>query len=181
MTRIFNHYDYPEVFIRLMPSGMLPGQVGAFAMKAFKAGEVVVDGQLFEDDNIMSIEEYRLLDDVRKEMLKAHSTITPDKLFIPANLNYLKTINYFNHSCDANVGFDENDSYVATRDVPKNSEFTLDYSFLNTNPDYCMECKCGSSLCRKVITGNDWKNPAFVERYGKYFASTLREELANKI
>lgn len=174
MAKLFNHKTYPKAFIRLRPSRIIIGEVGAFALKEFKKGEIIVKAQEFEDENILSVAEYNKLDAATKNLTKAHSTITPEKLFVPRNLNLLRPINYFNHSCNPNVGFDRNDNYVAIKSIRKNAEFLLDYSFLNTNPDYEMDCSCGSQHCRKVITGNEWKEKKYVEKSRKHFASTLR-------
>lgn len=171
----FNHNNYPKAFIRLRPSKTIHGEIGSFALKDFKKGDIIVNSADFEDNNIISIEEYKKLDSETQELLFAHSTMTPTKLFVPKNLNFLKPINYFNHSCDANTGFDLNDNYIAMKDIKRDDEFLLDYSLLNTNPEFSFECKCGAANCRKIVTGNEWKNENYCEKYGNYFASTLRE------
>ncbi len=171
----FNHENYPEPFIRLKPSKTVAGEIGAFALKAFKKGDILVNSADFEDGNIMSIDEYKKLSDITREMLFAHSTMTPTKLFIPKDLNFIKPINYFNHSCEANTGFDLSDNYVATKDISVGDEFLLDYSLLNTNPEFQFECKCGTTTCRKVITGNEWRNDEYWKKNLPYFASTIRE------
>ncbi len=177
-TRHFDHLSYPRAYIRIRPSIILPGQVGSFANRNFSIGEIIVRSEEFEDGNVMSVSEYEMLDSDTKELVKAHSTITVDTVFMPANLNYLRPINYFNHSCAPNTGFDEHDNYVAIADIPNGTEFLLDYSFLNTNPNYRLDCTCGAPNCRKVITGNEWKNPDFVARCKPYFCSTVREMLS---
>lgn len=176
----FDHTTYPKAFIRIRPSTVLAGQVGAFALRRFRRGEIIVRARDFEDDNVMDVAEYRKLDRDTKALVTAHSTITPHLLFVPANINHIRPINFFNHSCDPNVGFDSHDNYVAIKAIPKGSEFLLDYSFLNTNPHYRMNCSCGSRNCRGIITGNQWKNPSFVEKNHRYFASTIRKLLARR-
>lgn len=171
----YNHHTYPRPFIRLRPSKTIHGEIGAFSLKNFKKGDIIVNSSDFEDNNIMSVEEYEKLDETTKEMLFAHSTMTPTILFIPRNLNFIKPINYFNHSCEANTGFDSSDNYVAIKDISPGDEFLLDYSLLNTNPDYHFECRCGAPICRKVITGNEWKNDEYWNKNLSYFASTIRE------
>jgi uncharacterized protein len=175
--KIFNHTNYPKATIRLKPSKVVKGGVGAFTQKNFKKGEIVVNSEEFEDDNVMSVDEYNKLDKETKELVKAHSTIEIDKLYIPANLNHIKPINYFNHSCNPNIGFDSDDNYVAIKNISKGAELLLDYSFLNSNSDYKMKCSCGSKNCRKVITGNEWKNKKFTEKNKKHFVSSLRKIL----
>jgi len=171
----FKHSTYPEVFVQLRPSQLVIGEIGAFALKNFKKSDIIVHSKDFEDNNIMSMEEYEKFDQKTKELLMAHSTMTPDHLFIPKNLNFIKPINYFNHSCEPNVGFDADDNYIAIRDITLDEEFLLDYSFLNTTPHYSFSCRCASIVCRKTITGNEWKNSIFWKKNEPYFASTLRE------
>ncbi len=175
MINTFDHTTYPKAWIKLRPSNIIKGEVGAFALRDFRVGEVIVRSKEFEDDNVMSVDEYSNLDADTKELVKAHSTITVDSVYMPANVNYLRTINYFNHSCEPNTGFDVHGNYVAIKDIQKHSEFFLDYSFLNTNPDYAMRCACGLKHCRKIITGNEWKNKKFVKKNYKYLYSTVRE------
>ena len=176
----FTHTTYPKARMKLRPSKVVKGQIGAFALKNFKKGEVIVRDEEFQDNNVMSVKEYNKLDEETKELVKAHSTITQDSVYMPANINYLRPLNYFNHSCEPNVGFDLHGDYVAMRAIPKNTEFLLDYSFLNTNPDYKMRCSCGSKNCRKIITGNEWKNKEFVKKNKKYFYASVREMLKEK-
>ena len=40
-----------------------------------------------------------------------------------------------------------------------------------------MECKCGSSNCRKRITEEDWKIPELREKYNGYFSQYLQEKI----
>ena len=175
--KVFNYKNYPKAVIRLRPSKVVKGEVGAFALKNFRKGEIIVKSEEFHDNNVMSIDDYNKLDKDNKDLVKAHSTITIDKLFVPENLNHLRPMNYFNHSCDPNSGFNLKDDYVAIKNIRKGDEFLLDYSFLNTNPDYKMQCSCGSKKCRGTITGNEWKNKEFVKKNKEYLASTLRELL----
>ena len=173
----YNHKNYPKAIIKLKPSKTIEGEVGAFALKIFKKGEVIVKTTEFKDDNLMSVSEYNKLDKNTKELVKAHSTITIDILYVPENINHIKPCNYFNHSCKPNVGFNANDDYIAIKNIAKGDELFLDYSFLNTNPDYKIKCSCKSKNCRGIITGNEWKKIEFCKKYGKYFASNLRELL----
>ena len=83
-------------------------------------------------------------------------------LFIatPKSLYY-----YVNHSCDPTMLND-----VAWRDIEAGEELTLDYAYCEASPDYRLEpCRCGSSLCRGRVTGDDWKLPELQRRYRGYF------------
>lgn len=141
---VFNHLNYPKAELKIKPSKIVDGEVGVFALRNFKKGEVIVNSKDFQDNNSMNLQEYKLLDSETKEIVKACSTITDKKVFMPPNVNLLRVVNFFNHSCEPNIGFNKNDDYIATRNIKKGEELFLDYSFLNTNPDYEIECKCGS-------------------------------------
>jgi hypothetical protein len=176
MKKIYSN-TFPKIRIILKPSKIILGEVGAYAMINFKKDDVVVLAEEFQDNNTMTINEYNKLDRVIKKLVKAHSTITKDLLYLPFDFNFLRPMNYFNHSCEPNIGFNSNDDYVAIKNIKKGSELLLDYSYLNTNPDYKITCLCKSKKCRKIITGNEWKNSDFVKKNNQYFASTVRELL----
>ena len=57
-----------------------------------------------------------------------------------------------NHSCNANtiyVGL----NVIATRDIAKNEELTLDYQLLLNDAAQAFDCNCGSQNCRGKISG----------------------------
>ena len=76
---------------------------------------------------------------------------------------------FINHSCDPNIGFLGQVSYVAMRDIKAGEELCHDYS-MERSDDYFLECRCGSPLCRHQVTGGDWKLPELQSRYGQYFS-----------
>jgi len=76
---------------------------------------------------------------------------------------------YINHSCDPNVGADGDIGLVTMRDVAKGEELCFDYA-MDTTTDYRLECNCGSKLCRKIVTGEDWKRKDLQDRYGMHFS-----------
>ena len=86
---------------------------------------------------------------------------------------------FINHSCDPNVGFDGQIVYVATRNIEPGEELCHDYAMERTD-DYFLECHCGSELCRKKISGNDWKIPELQERYRNYFSSHILKKIQNQ-
>ncbi len=77
--------------------------------------------------------------------------ITSAECLVLEGLSY-----YFNHSCDPNVGIKRESDLFALRDIPAGEEIRYDYSATvsPSNPlsDWIMECNCGSTDCRKVIT-----------------------------
>lgn len=65
---------------------------------------------------------------------------------------------FVNHSCEPNVYIDGQIVFRALRDIKTGEYITVDYgTFMLTNNPYIKDCKCGSSKCRKQITGEDYK------------------------
>jgi hypothetical protein len=168
-----NHNNYPKAFIYLKPSGVIPGEIGAFALRPFKKGEKIISFREFEDNFLMPINEYEKLNKETKKMVRAFCELTKDFAIIPANINHIKNIYYINHSCYPNVGFDKKDNYIAIRNIRKNDEFLMSYSLLYSYPKFRMKCLCKNKHCRGFITGNDWKDKKLQKRYGSYFISTI--------
>ncbi len=83
---------------------------------------------------------------------------------------------YNNHSCDPNCGMHGEITFIAIRDILKGEELTIDYAFID-NEDYSFECHCGSSCCRHIITGYDWKIEELQEKYFPYFAQYLKDKI----
>jgi len=82
-----------------------------------------------------------------------------------------------NHSCDPNAWLASEFVIVARRDIAAGEEITTDYATMTVDPDWTMRCRCGTSLCRGVVTGNDWRNPELRERYRGHFVPWI-ERLA---
>jgi len=96
---------------------------------------------------------------------------------------------YVNHSCDGNGWYEGDDLLVALRDIKSGEEITYDYALTENRPDWVLangsRCLCGTALCRKQVTGNDYKRKDLQERYGKHFMSHIlksieREKKAQK-
>jgi SET domain-containing protein len=160
-------YRSPKVEVR---GGGLEGR-GVFATEkinqgevvAIKAGHIVTADQLSEitrtvGDYALQIHEHFYLSPTSKEEV--------DRMTI-----------FINHSCDPNVGFDGQITYVAMRDIEPGEELCHDYAMERTD-EYSLDCRCGSALCRGKVTGEDWKNPLLQQRYGKYFSSYILSKIS---
>lgn len=86
-----------------------------------------------------------------------------------------------NHSCDPTCGFSGQISLIAMRYIKPSEEITFDYAMTDANTEtmQCAEihCLCGSSQCRKTITGDDWKIPALQKKYRGYFSTYLQKKI----
>jgi uncharacterized protein len=75
---------------------------------------------------------------------------------------------YLNHSCDPNLWFTNGWPLTARRDIDVGEELTFDYATGETYPLHS-ECQCGLPDCRHHITGEEWKDESFREKYKDHF------------
>jgi hypothetical protein len=114
---------------------------GIFAIKCFKAGDIVMTGR------------------IKEKLYKNHShasQIGENEYVLHAG-----SITKVNHSCNPDCGIRLNETgahdFVAMRDISVNEEITFDYAMRNYGVDYFPElCMCGSEKCRGKISG--WKD-----------------------
>lgn len=62
------------------------------------------------------------------------------------------------------------------RNIDPGEELTHDWC-VTDDDNYSVECKCASSLCRKLLTGKDWQKPELQKRYAGYFFWYLEEKI----
>jgi len=89
---------------------------------------------------------------------------------------------YINHSCEPNTWMADERTFVAMRDISQGEEITTDYSLWEARGDDYVskwECSCGSKLCRKKLTGKDWKNSNLQERYKGHFSPLINKRISN--
>jgi SET domain-containing protein len=125
-----------------------------------KGGHVVCKNELYFDEPISSylpIDDQFFIGAVSKEEEPAI------KLFV-------------NHSCDPNCGIRGEITFVAMRRIEEGEELTCDYAMID-NEDYRFECNCGSSKCRKTVSGFDWKIRELQVRYSTYFSRYLLDKM----
>lgn len=87
---------------------------------------------------------------------------------------------YSNHSCDPNLGVRGNIIFVALRDIRAGEELTHDWC-MTDDDTYETECSCGSTNCRRVLTGKDWQRPELQARYRGYFATYLADKISRNV
>ena len=82
---------------------------------------------------------------------------------------------YGNHSCDPNLRWIDAYTQAARLDIVPDEELTNDYATSTGIAGFRMDCRCGSPLCRGVITGTDWQRAELRERYGEHWTPGLLE------
>jgi hypothetical protein len=70
-----------------------------------------------------------------------------------------------NHSCDPNLGWADERTLVARRDVAAGEELTVDYATCLTDAGFVLHCHCETYRCRQIIEGTDWTIPQLRARY----------------
>ena len=89
---------------------------------------------------------------------------------------------YLNHSCDPSAWLTDEVTVVARRDMIPGEEVTVDMATWDANEDpewaYADEpCRCGTSLCRKVLTPRDWTRPELHTRYAGHFSPYIQKKI----
>jgi len=167
------------VVVEIRPSTMLPGQVGLFAARPLRKGDIVVPASDFSEI-LVPLTVIRRADAITRRKIHAHCGHTPTACWLPRHrdLNRLSIQWYMHHSCNPNVGFDQRNNFVALRPLAAGEELVHDFGALHDNPRWRMNCNCGESTCRHIITGKDWQLPHMQDLYSLYAVSHLRKKIA---
>jgi uncharacterized protein len=82
---------------------------------------------------------------------------------------------YGNHSCDPNLWMQDAVTISTRRPVVTGQELTIDYAMCTATTTWSMPCRCGSRLCRGVVTGNDWRRSDLQARYRGHFTPFITQ------
>src|SRR5918997_2793380 len=129
---------------------------GLFAVEAFAKDEIVAvkGGHIFVR---------RTLCEVEPALGPAEIQIGEDLFIGPlAEGEREGSMIFSNHSCEPNTGVRGQIVFVALRAVAAGEELTHDWATTDDD-DYEVECNCGSAVCRRTVTGRDWRRPDLQE------------------
>jgi uncharacterized protein len=87
---------------------------------------------------------------------------------------------YGNHSCDPTLWHDGPYQLISRRRVLAGEELTIDYATNTGLADFRMTCRCDSPLCRRTITGEDWRRLELRDRYGNHWVPALQERIRDR-
>ncbi|WP_375491626.1 SET domain-containing protein-lysine N-methyltransferase [uncultured Jatrophihabitans sp.] len=79
-----------------------------------------------------------------------------------------------NHSCDPNLGFVDDRTLVARREITAHEELTVDYATAVADGDFVLFCHCETYRCRQVVEGTDWQIPQLQQRYAGWWTPALQ-------
>lgn len=133
------------------------GEQGVFTSEFIPKGSVVIkDGGVLLTSTKDIPQEYR-----------GFQVIVEDRTLLAPKNHDKKDLSWFlNHSCSSNLARIGCLIYVAKKDIHPNEELTVDYAPLVAGLDFWfLICHCGSKVCRKKITGNDWKKPTLQKKF----------------
>jgi hypothetical protein len=67
---------------------------------------------------------------------------------------------------------------VAHRRIEAGEEATIDYALVTVDEGWRMACRCGSPLCREVVTGSDWTRDDLQQCYRDHFAPLVKRRIS---
>jgi SET domain-containing protein len=168
--------SFKTVIIECRPSKI--DGVGVFAVRKISKGQTIAEGVNKKDyDDLVPWKKIKSLDQDIKKKINDFCLGTPEGFLPPEDndFNKLSIEWYMNHSCNGNIGFNANGDFVAIKDIKKDEELTYDYALAESNQKFSMKCNCGSSNCRHLITGNDWKDSEFRKKNLNHMLPKLRK------
>jgi uncharacterized protein len=161
-TRL-NSYVSPKAEIRSSP---VRGR-GLFATGEFRLGEVVyvMGGYVFTRQSSES----------GSSLFQGREIQIADNLFIGA-IHPEDSMIASNHSCDPNTAVQGQIIFVALREITAGEELTHDWATTD-DADYAIKCRCGTSACRRIITGKDWQRKDLQQKYRGLFSWYLEQKI----
>ncbi|SES39079.1 SET domain-containing protein [Actinokineospora terrae] len=148
---------HPDVEVAPSPVAGL----GLFATAPIPAGTVVerLGGEVIDDARLAALTPpYSSLTVAEG----THLLIDPDH-----------PVRYGNHSCDPNLWHTDATTITTRRDIPLGAELLIDYATHTGQETWRMHCTCPSPLCRREITGTDWRSPTLRTRYSGHWSPVL--------
>jgi uncharacterized protein len=150
----------------LFEARAVPGGRGVFACRPIAAST-----RLFGEDDWADEAERRsfstlspqqlseLKPPLRAMFLRYAYNTAPDRItgtFRPEAVRH--PVNFINHGCDPNAGYDGTDDIIALRSIGADEEIRMDYGTFTFSFDHEFDCRCGAPWCRRRVTGNDWRD-----------------------
>ncbi len=147
---------------------------GVFCAYPIKKGEIVAiwGGAIIPERELKALE--------RRQFKKIYDYATPIAegfFLVSSRRGQLEGDDFFNHSCQPNLGMQGHLVMVAMRDIKKGEELTYDYAMTDAGLDYAFECSCGTKACRRIIHGSDWRIPSLQRKYKGYFSFFVQQKI----
>ncbi|MER6950232.1 SET domain-containing protein-lysine N-methyltransferase [Nonomuraea sp. NPDC000554] len=132
--------------------------------------------QIHQDEVVMRLGGQTINDETLACLTPPYSSLTVEEglhlLLDPAH-----PVRYGNHSCDPNLWHRDATTLIARRDIDPGEELTIDYATHSGVEAWSMDCRCGSTLCRHTVTGNDWQLSQLQAAYGTHWSPPLLDRI----
>ncbi|MCC7160871.1 MAG: SET domain-containing protein-lysine N-methyltransferase [Anaerolineae bacterium] len=163
MNRETDSYLTPKAHARRKPNG----QMGIFAREHIERDEIVTvwGGEILSRDAMLAL----------PEAARQHVMQVEEEFFLGGG--GADETNYFNHSCDPNVGLSGQMVLRAMREILPGEEICFDYATCDGSPYDEFDCQCGAVNCRGQVRGTDWQIPELWEKYAGYFIPYLQRRI----
>ena len=86
-----------------------------------------------------------------------------------------KPYKFLNHSCNPTAGIKGKLTLVALKNLKEGEEVTIDYSTIEGDPNWKMQCTCGEKNCRKIIRSIEFMPEDQFEKYLPYVSSYFKK------
>ena len=159
------HFLSPKLKAEAHPA---KGNLGIFACETIQSNELLVvwGGRIVDSGELEEL----------STLLRSHSIQVEEDLYLVSSRED-EEADFFNHCCDPNAGLSGQITLVALRDIAAGEEVCFDYATCDGSPYDEFVCECGSPLCRKHITGEDWRRPELWDRYAGHFSPYLQRRI----
>ncbi len=155
--------------------------IGTFAKHDIPEGEVILT-----TDGVV-IHNFEVDQEPYKALRETCFQYDLGKYFCPVDKKSLNGVFLVNHSCDPNCGIKDRVNLVAIHNINTGEEITFDYAMtdadyegMNCLPTEAINCQCGSSICRGVISGSDWRKKKLQSKYKDYFSNYIKSLISKK-
>ena len=144
---------------------------GLFAIKPIKVGELIG----IKGGHIINWKTFKKHENIIGD---SYLQIDDDFVLAPLTKDEINQVMMFlNHSCEPNVGMRGEITFVAMRDIKAGEELVIDYAMIDADR-YKMSCHCGKDNCRKIVTGNDWRDRNLQKKYKGYFSRYIQDKIS---
>jgi hypothetical protein len=139
---------------------------GVFASRAIAASTPLFGEDDWTDEaerrsfsNMPAAQLEQLTPAVRTTFLRFAYNTAPEQItgtFHPERVRH--PVNFLNHSCEPNAGYDGANGISALRRITAGEEIRMDYGTFSFSFDHEFKCTCGAWNCRGRVTRDDWRS-----------------------
>ena len=139
---------------------------GVFVCRAMPSGTLLFGEDDWTDEaerrsfsNLSAEQLEKLTPAIRATFVRFAYNTAPEQIigtFHPERVRH--PVNFINHSCEPNAGYDGAEAIVALRRISAGEELSMDYGTFSFSFDHEFTCRCGSPWCRSQVRRDDWRS-----------------------